>query len=138
MGSFFLEKQMITFFLHYMEQRHGRYICVQLLQTLNILFENIRNETSLYFLLSNNHINNIILHKFDFADEEIMAYYVSFLKTLSLKLNRQTIHFFFNERHAEFPLLVEALKFFDHPESMVRIAVRTLTLNVYKGMSRSL
>ena len=45
--SFFLEKQMITFFLHYMEQKYGRFICVQLLQTLNILFENIRHETSL-------------------------------------------------------------------------------------------
>jgi protein CLEC16A len=32
----------------------------------------------------------------------------------------------------EFPLYVEAIKFFDHPESMVRIAVRTLSLNVYK------
>lgn len=114
--SFFLEKQMITFFLHYMKQKHGRYICVQLLQTLNILFENISNETSLCmfrfyskninklisscfldYLLSNNHINNIITHKFDFADEEIMAYYISFLKTLSLKLNNHSIHFFFNE-----------------------------------------
>jgi len=26
-----------------------------------------------------------------------MAYYISFLKTLSLKLNRHTIHFFYNE-----------------------------------------
>ena len=111
---------MITFFLHYMKQKYGRYICVQLLQTLNILFENIRNETSLCnwilkviitkknhqfksffsfvdFLLSNNHINNIILNKFDFSDEEVMAYYISFLKTLSLKLNSHSIHFFFNE-----------------------------------------
>lgn len=33
----------------------------------------------------------------------------------------------------DFPLYTEAIKFFNHPESMVRIAVRTLTLNVYKG-----
>jgi len=26
-----------------------------------------------------------------------MAYYISFMKTLSLKLNKYTIHFFFNE-----------------------------------------
>lgn len=83
-----------------------------------------------------------------------MAYYISFLKTLSLKLNRHSIHFFFNEvsslyfitnesikkplfislkRASEFPLYVEAIKFFDHPEAMVRIAVRTLTLNVFNG-----
>ena len=49
------------------------------------------------YLLSNNHVNSIIVHKFDFSDEEIMAYYISFLKTLSLKLNNHTVHFFYNE-----------------------------------------
>lgn len=28
---------------------------------------------------------------------QVMAYYISFLKTLSLKLNKHTIHFFYNE-----------------------------------------
>ncbi|KAK9885246.1 hypothetical protein WA026_010745 [Henosepilachna vigintioctopunctata] len=125
---------MLSFFLRIMRQRSGgsSFVCVQLLQTLNILFENIRNETSLYYLLSNNHVNSIIVHKFDFSDEEVMAYYISFLKTLSLKLNAHTIHFFYNEHTNDFPLYTEAIKFFNHPESMVRIAVRTLTLNVYK------
>lgn len=49
------------------------------------------------YLLSNNHINSIIVHKFDFSDEEVLAYYISFLKTLSFKLNVHTIHFFYNE-----------------------------------------
>jgi len=49
------------------------------------------------YLLSNNYVNQIICHKFDFSDEEILAYYISFLKTLSLKLNKNTIHFFYNE-----------------------------------------
>ncbi|UJR31412.1 hypothetical protein I4U23_018905 [Adineta vaga] len=128
----FLERGMLTYFLNYMRQKNGRYICVQILQTLNILFENIRHETSLYYLLSNNHVNSIIVHKFDFNDEEITAYYISFLKTLSLKLNSHSINFFYNERNHDFPLYVEALKFFNHQETMVRIAVRTLTLNVYK------
>lgn len=130
--DFFLEKNMLLFFLKFMTQNCGSYVTVQLLQTLNILFENIRSQTSLYFLLSNNHVNSIIVHKFDFSNEEVLAYYISFLKTLSLKLNLQTINFFFNERKGDFPLYTEAIKFFHHPESMVRIAVRTLTLNVYK------
>ncbi|XP_033366417.1 protein CLEC16A homolog isoform X1 [Bombus vosnesenskii] len=133
--DFFLEKNMLSFFLRIMKQKCGSYVCVQLLQTLNILFENIRNETSLYYLLSNNHVNSIIVHKFDFSDEEVMAYYISFLKTLSLKLNAHTIHFFYNEvnEHTnDFPLYTEAIKFFNHSEGMVRIAVRTLTLNVYR------
>ncbi|XP_042890768.1 protein CLEC16A homolog isoform X5 [Penaeus japonicus] len=140
--DFFLEKNMLSFFLRIMKQKCGSYVCVQLLQTLNILFENIRNETSLYYLLSNNHVNSIIVHKFDFSDEEVMAYYISFLKTLSLKLNAHTIHFFYNEvsfKHTnDFPLYTEAIKFFNHPESMVRIAVRTLTLNVYRVNDQSM
>ena len=146
---------MLSFFLKIMDQKiSNNYVCVQLLQTLNILFENIRNETSIYYLLSNNHVNSIIVHKFDFSDEEVnlesvvivvktrsfmklilkqvMAYYISFLKTLSFRLNKHTIHFFYNEHTNDFPLYTEAIKFFNHGESMVRIAVRTLSLNVYR------
>lgn len=138
--DFFLEKNMLSYFLHIMRQKSGgsSFVCVQLLQTLNILFENIRNETSLYYLLSNNHVNSIIVHKFDFSDEDVMGYYILFLKTLSLKLNTHTIHFFYNEHTNDFPLYTEAIKFFNHPESMVRIAVRTISLNVYKVENRSM
>ncbi|XP_022658249.1 protein CLEC16A-like isoform X4 [Varroa destructor] len=130
--DFFLEKNMLSYFVKIMRHKQGRFVCTQLLQTLNILFENIRQDTSLYYLLSNNHVNSIIVHKFDFTDEEVMAYYISFIKTLSLKLTSHTIHFFYNEHTNDFPLYTEAIKFFKHPESMVRIAVRTLTLNVFK------
>ncbi|XP_018901977.2 protein CLEC16A homolog isoform X2 [Bemisia tabaci] len=136
--DFFLERNMLSFFLEILKQKCGSYVNVQLLQTLNILFENIRNETSLYYLLSNNHVNSIIVHKFDFSDEEVMAYYISFLKTLSLKLNVHTVNFFYNVHTNDFPLYTEAIKFFNHPESMVRIAVRTLTLNVYKVGDKSM
>ena len=108
------------------------------------------------FLLSNNHVTSIIVHKFDFNDEEVMAYYISFLKILSLKLNPSTskyldlifgeecfpdspinfisvsVHLFYSEQNKDFPLLTEALKFFNHSESMVRTAVRTITLSCFR------
>ncbi|CAL8071499.1 unnamed protein product [Calicophoron daubneyi] len=130
--DFFLEKNVLEYFLKYVKQDPGRDVCVQLLQTLNILFENISNQTAIYYLLSNNHTNEIITHRFDFTDEEIVAYYISFLKTLSLRLNSNTIHFFYVESRREFDLYVEAIKLFCHPENMVRIAVRTITLNIHK------
>lgn len=105
-------------------------ILILFLNTINLI-ERLRDATD--YLLSNNHVNSIIVHKFDFSDEEVMAYYISFLKTLSFKLNTHTIHFFFNEHTNDFPLYTEAIKFFNHSEKMVRIAVRTLTLNVFKG-----
>ena len=50
----------------------------------------------LVFLLSNNYINDLITYHWDFTNEDVLANYVSFLKTISLKLNARTIQFFFN------------------------------------------
>jgi len=61
---------------------------VQVLQTLSIIIQNVRSETAVFFLFSNNHVNNIVDLDFDFDDEEVLGYYISFLKTISLKLNR--------------------------------------------------
>ncbi|XP_073218552.1 protein CLEC16A isoform X9 [Lepidochelys kempii] len=124
--DFFLEKNMFVFFLNILRQKSGRYVCVQLLQTLNILFENISHETSLYYLLSNNYVNSIIVHKFDFSDEEIMAYYISFLKTLSLKLNNHTVHFFYNEAKS-------SIRCFIKPTETLE---RSLEINKHKGKKR--
>uniref|UniRef100_A0AC35TX68 FPL domain-containing protein n=1 Tax=Rhabditophanes sp. KR3021 TaxID=114890 RepID=A0AC35TX68_9BILA len=130
--DFFLEKQMLVHFLAILRQNCGNKVCVQLLQTLNMLFLNIKNETLLYYLLSNNHVNSIIVHNFDFDDEEIAGYYVSFLRTLSLRLNTHTVHFFFNEAEEEFVLYTEATKLCQHPEGMVRTAAKTITLHIYQ------
>jgi len=64
----------------------------QVLQTISILIANVQDETSLYFLLSNNCINQLIvsllpLHQFTRDSlEEMMPTYITFLKTLALKL----------------------------------------------------
>eukprot|EP00899_Mesostigma_viride_P007445 jgi/Mesvir1/16701/Mv15094-RA.2 len=135
--DFFLEKQIMSHFLRILSvsQRSSRRspVAVQLLQSLSIMIQNITSETAIYYLFSNNHVNDLIQHPFSFEDEEVMAYYISFLRTISLKLNERTVQFFFrkNEDPPSFPLYTEAIKFFKHEESMVRIAVRTLTLKIY-------
>lgn len=48
------------------------------------------------FLLSNNYINELIVYNWDHTNEDITSNFVSFLKTISLKLNARTIQFFFN------------------------------------------
>ncbi|CAI5950307.1 unnamed protein product [Closterium sp. NIES-65] len=158
-------------------------VMVQLLQTLNLMIQNLKSEKAIYYMFSkehiNNvisfipprtprspftpptspsfshplssfpphptlawqttcfskeHINNVISFPFDFSDEELLAYYISFLKTLSMKLDKSTISYFIVEKEdgsSAFPLYVEAIRFFHHEESMVRIAVRTLTLTIY-------
>lgn len=99
---------MQVFFTKILKQNTPRDVKVQLLQTLSILIENIGKQESLCnisvfeiivldYLFSNNYVNELITYKFDFSDDEIIAYYISLLKTLSLKLNPLSVQFFFNE-----------------------------------------
>ncbi len=134
--DFFLENNIMTY-LHWVLQQPGNRtgdVAKQVLQTLSIIIQNIRSETGVYFLFSNNHINNIVEIRFDFDDEEVLGYYISFLKTISLRLTTGTVQFFFGNRGegpVTFPMYTEAVKFAHHKEGMVRAGVRTLTLNVY-------
>ena len=107
--EYFLEQNIFAHFLNVLyldlDKTYQIEISVQVLQTLNILFENLKLDTSYYFLLSKNHINEIISYDFRFEEnEEMLAYYISFLKTLSLKLNENTVHFYFNEHANRYPL----------------------------------
>ncbi len=120
----------------------------QVLQTLSIIAQNVSSERALDYLLSNNHVNSIVETPFDFEDEEVLGFYVSFLKAVSLKLTPSTLQLLLqpatahsggaaaphqqhhHQRHA-LPLYSEAIKFAHHKESLVRAGVRTLTLNVY-------
>ncbi|VDK22874.1 unnamed protein product [Taenia asiatica] len=130
--DFFWEQNALELLIRYIERQQDRSICIQLLQTLNILFENLTNNRAIYYLLSQNHTNGIILHDFDFSDEEIIGYYIAFLKSLTFRMNENTINFFYDEAHSSFPVYQRALRFFNHSENMVRIAVRTITLNIFK------
>jgi hypothetical protein len=131
-------------------------VAVQLLQTLSILVQNTRRETSIYYLFSNNYINDLMeLKQFDYGvDEEVLAWYISFLKAISLRLNDATIQFFVSDAEdgaggrrskaepgagaaapsvpAAFPLYSQVIRYVQHADSMVRAAARSATLNVFQ------
>uniref|UniRef100_A0A0N5BX31 FPL domain-containing protein n=1 Tax=Strongyloides papillosus TaxID=174720 RepID=A0A0N5BX31_STREA len=127
----FLERQMLQQIVNILRENYGTKVDVQILQTSNMLFTNFKNETSLYYLLSNNYVNEIITHKFDLHDEDIVSNYISFLKTLSFKLNSHTVHFFFNSLEDEFVLYTEACKLCFHEDNMVQTYARNITLFIY-------
>jgi protein CLEC16A len=127
--EFFLENQVLVQFYRILSQPGARRgdVAQQVLQTLSIMIQNIRNQTSIYFLFSNNQINSMLSIKLDFDDEEVMGYYISFLKAIALKFNAETVQLFLNMDNTDpavpksFPLYTEALKFFRHkvlPASM--------------------
>ena len=77
--------------------RHGKsqVSFKQVLQTLYILIQNIRSQTAIYYIFSNNHVNDILTLPFDFEDDEVLGYYINLVKTISLRLTSKTVQLFF-------------------------------------------
>ena len=97
-----------------------------------MLIQNITTEARIYYLLGNPFLNQLILHDFEFTrDDELIDYYVNFLKSLAIKLNRETVNFFFNDKLKTFPLYSQAIMFFNHKDQLVRTSVQAITLAVF-------
>lgn len=132
--DFFCEKSIFSDLVHVLGlKKASKKVKLQLLQTLSMLVQNIRRQTSVYYILSNNHVNRLMSTNMDFDDEEVLAYYITLMKSLAMRLDNESIKFFFIQ-HPEpaFPLYIEAAKFFSHKDHMVRATVRTITLQVYR------
>lgn len=66
------------------------------MQATSILFQNLRSPTSLYMLLSQDHINHLIQPdeggaELPLDDEEFLTNYVALLKMISVRLSKDTV-----------------------------------------------
>lgn len=104
---------------------------VQVLQTLSIIVPNVKSGESLRCLLHGNLINEVIMVSLDFSDEEILTWYISFLKSLALRLDDSTARYFFDSETSSFPLYTQAARFFSHHDLLVQASVRYLTLKIF-------
>ncbi|WCJ42307.1 Protein TRANSPARENT TESTA 9 [Euphorbia peplus] len=132
--EFFMDKQVMGEFVRILKVSKSGNVSLQLLQTISIMIQNLKSENAIYYMFSNEHINFLISYKFDFRNEELLSYYISFLRAISGKLDKNTISLLVktqNEEVVSFPLYVEAMRFAFHEENMIRTAVRSLTLNIY-------
>ncbi|ETM02834.1 hypothetical protein, variant, partial [Phytophthora nicotianae] len=135
--DYFGETNMLALLVELGASQPSMPVQVQLLQTMSILVQNITTRTSLYYILSNNHVNRLLECPFEVdRDDDVRDWYVTLLKALSLRLNEETVQFFLDTQPAgedfRFPLYARALQFGRCNETMVKVAVKTLTLNVLR------
>ncbi|KAK6944099.1 CLEC16A/TT9, N-terminal, partial [Dillenia turbinata] len=130
----FMEYQVLAEFVRVLKISKDSKIEAPLLQYLSIMIQNLDSEHAIYYCFSNEYVNSIITHQFDFEGGDLAPYYISFLRAVSYKLNRDTLCLLVKVQEdtvVSFPLYSEALKFAQHGEKMIQTAVRALTLNVY-------
>ncbi|PQM39906.1 uncharacterized protein Pyn_23018 [Prunus yedoensis var. nudiflora] len=88
--EYFMEYQVLAEFVRVLKISKNSRIEAPLLQYLSIMIQNMNSDHSIYYCFSNDYINNIIGHKFEFGGD-IALYYVSFLRAVSNKLNKDTV-----------------------------------------------
>lgn len=103
----------------------------QVLRTLSILVHSVIRRESLYCLFASNHINMLLSFNFDFSDDEVLLYFMSAVKTIGLSLDDSLVQLFFDARAGTFPLYTATTRFYAHPDGMVRIAVRNVSLTIF-------
>lgn len=130
----FMEHQVLAEFVRVLKISKNSRIEAPLLQYLSIMIQNMDSEYAIYYCLSNDYVNNIITHPYKFDGGDLAQYYISFLRSVSNKINGDTLCLLVKvhgDAVVSFPLYSEALKFAQHGEKMIQTAIRALTLNIY-------
>ena len=107
-----------------------------IIQSFSILIINLKTKSILYFIFSNNFINFLITKDYSLYGDEFLSYYINFIKSLSIRLDENTIHLFFRRDTFCFPLIESVLKYYNYKDGMVRNVVRNIILNILKIKSK--
>ena len=110
-------------------------IFLQIIKSMSDLILTIKNKASIFYFFSNNFINNIITSDIvTESSEDFLSFYVNFLKSLSLQIDTTTLQLFFHQEKNSFPLLENALKLYNHEDSMIKNVVKNIFLK-FLGLS---
>jgi protein CLEC16A len=112
---------------------NNKQISLQIIKSFSVLILNLKSTTTLYYIFSNNFLNNIFSNDYEKYDDDFLSYYVNFLKSLSLKIDNTTIQFFFQKQFFSFPLLESSLKLYNHSDAMIKNTVRNILLTILKS-----
>ena len=112
--------------------KKNREINIQIIKFFSVLMTNLSEKHIIYFLFNCDFINQQIYEDNEPIEGDYLYYYISFVKSLMLKININTIGIFFHAQTYSFPLLGNCLKFYNHPDSMISNTIRNIFLFILK------
>ncbi|XP_952067.1 uncharacterized protein TA14350 [Theileria annulata] len=130
--EYFCEENIMDYLTGVLCRSTSRTVRIQLIQTISMLIHNIGKKKTLYYMLSNNYLNELISVPEIYSGGDISSWTVSLLKTISSILDKSTIKFFFLQKNETFPLLDKSLLFLSSHDSMKRAHFMTIILNIFK------
>jgi len=142
--DYFLKFKKIKFldvFNEYLELENED-IDFYILQMVNFISTNIKNKELLDYLLSQMYKTKIPGVEMNLIDklvclgkhknEEFLTYQINFMKSLTLKINIDSIKYFYNKNINQFPILTKSFSLYNHTDPLIRNVVKNIFLAIVK------
>lgn len=132
----FIEHDGLELLLSILNPRSNRRgpVAVQVLQTMAMLVQNIRNKESLSYLLNAKAIRKVIDLDLDLTDEEVLCHFTCFIKSIPMRLDQENVQLFIEKDDESgdlsMPLFTRLSELLYDEEGMIRKAMRTATLMI--------
>ena len=121
----------------FIAQFHEKNINLIIIKIFGILIPSLKDNKIMFYLFSNNYMNqliyNISYNQEEDNDIDYLSFYINFLKTLVNKLDIGSFALFFNSSHNKFPLLDEIIIFLTYEQDvMIKNVARNIFLSLLK------
>ncbi|CAD8077700.1 unnamed protein product [Paramecium primaurelia] len=129
--DYFAEQNILNLFYQKLKSANHQ-LTIFIIERLSMIITNLQNPLNLNYVLSNPVLHEFINYNYDFNNPEIVDYYVNFLKTIAIRINRDNFYLYFNQRYCTFPLLWQAQKFINYPDELVKNTIQNIILSLSK------
>ena len=119
-----------------------------ILEMINFLTTNIQNKELLEYIYKKKFPTNIqginmnIIDKLISLDtkknEEYLTYQINFIKSLTLKLDIETLNYFYDCNINQFPILTKTLSLYNYKDPLIRNVVKNIFLAIIKIENQNL
>ena len=128
--NIFIDNNVIAMYRHFLTYKICK-VSLIILKSIFFLCSNIKNRQYINYIYVSKIIDDLFQINFN-LNEEFLSTQINFMKSISLKLNKDNLYYFYNKELSQFPLLTKALSLYNHDDPMIRTVVRNIFLSIIK------
>ena len=137
----FRELDFLTLFNEYLDKRVEQFM-FPILEMINFLTTNLQNQEIITYIYQTKFKTAIQGIKMNIIDklisldtkknEEYLTYQINFIKSLTLKINIDTLKYFYDCNINQFPILTKTLSLYNYTDPLIRNVVKNIFLAIIK------
>ena len=146
-NTHFCQLDFLSIFNNFLRKNVER-ITFLILEMVNFLTTNIQNKDILDYIYRqkfptnipgiNMNIIDILISLDTKKNEEYLTYQINFIKSVTLKINIETLNYFYDCNINQFPILTKSLSLYNYKDPLIRNVVKNIFLAIIKIENKNL